>query len=85
MDLDGGGLSREQLVRVEERVNEAVVENRPVRVSFEDEVRTERLQKGEAIFDLGTFDEPGQVTVTIEYLGSDTHRRLTETFTFQVS
>jgi alanyl-tRNA synthetase len=36
VDLDGGAPSREQLVRVEERVNEAAVENRPVRVSFED-------------------------------------------------
>jgi alanyl-tRNA synthetase len=36
VDLDGGALSREQLVRVEERANEVVVENRPVRVSFED-------------------------------------------------
>jgi alanyl-tRNA synthetase len=36
VDLDGGAPSREQLVRVEDRVNEVVVENRPVRVSFED-------------------------------------------------
>jgi alanyl-tRNA synthetase len=36
VDLDGAALSREQLVRVEERVNEVVVENLPVQVSFED-------------------------------------------------
>ncbi len=55
-----------------------------VRVSFEDEVRTETLRKGKALFELGTFDTPGTVTVTIEYLGSDTHQPSTETFTFEV-
>ena len=55
-----------------------------IRVSFEDEVRTETLRRGEALFELGTFDTPGTVTVTVEYLGSDTHRPRTETFTFEV-
>lgn len=55
-----------------------------VRVSFENEVRTETLRRGEALFQLGTFDTPGEVTVTVEYLGSDTHAPLTETFTFEV-
>jgi alanyl-tRNA synthetase len=36
VDLEGGALTQEQLARVEDQVNEAVVENRPVRVSFED-------------------------------------------------
>jgi 5'-nucleotidase len=56
-----------------------------VRITFEDEVRTETLRKGEALFELGTFDNAGEVTITIEYLGSDIHRRVTETFTFEVS
>ena len=55
-----------------------------VRVSYEDEVRTETLQRGEALFELGTFDTPGEVIVTVEYLGSGTHAPLTETFTFDV-
>jgi uncharacterized protein len=55
-----------------------------VRVSFEDEVRTETLRKGTALFELGTFDTPGEVTVTVEYLGSDTHAPRTETFALEV-
>jgi alanyl-tRNA synthetase len=36
VDLEGVGLSREQLGQIEDRANQVVVENRPVRVSFED-------------------------------------------------
>ena len=79
------GTTRPRLVvEVEDDDNRRQDVSGVVRVSFEDEVRTETLRRGEALFELGTFDTPGEVTVTVEYLGSDTHAPLTETFTFEV-
>ena len=79
------GKTRPRLeVEVEDSDNRRQSVSGVVRVSFEDEVRTETLRKGKALFELGTFDTPGEVTVTVEYLGDDTHAPRTETFTFEV-
>ena len=82
--VEAGETRPRLLVEVEDDDNRRQDVSGVVRVSFEDEVRTESLQRGEALFALGTFDTPGEVTVTVEYLGSDTHAPLTETFTFEV-
>ena len=79
------GKTRPRLeVEVEDDDNRRRTVSGVVRVSFEDEVRTETLDRGEALFELGTFDTPGPVTVTVTYLGSATHAPRTETFTFEV-
>ena len=79
------GKTRPRLeVEVEEGDNRSQDVSGVVRVTYEDEVRTETLQRGKALFELGTFDTPGEVIVNVEYLGSGTHAPLTETFTFDV-
>ncbi|QBR91447.1 ExeM/NucH family extracellular endonuclease [Nocardioides euryhalodurans] len=79
------GKTRPRLVvEVEDDDDRRQVVSGVVQVSFEDEVRTETLQRGKALFELGTFDTPGEVVVTVEYLGSQTHAPSTETFTFEV-
>jgi len=45
LDLDTESVSREQLVRVERRANEVVIENRPVAVTFEDAATAAGLRK----------------------------------------
>jgi alanyl-tRNA synthetase len=45
LDLDTESVSREQLVRVEHRANEVVIENRPVAVTFEDAATAVGLRK----------------------------------------
>ena len=45
LDLDTESVSREQLVRVERRANEVVIENRPVAVTFEDAATAVGLRK----------------------------------------
>jgi alanyl-tRNA synthetase len=46
LDLDTGLLSADQVIRVEERANEIVVENRPVEVTFEEAATAIGLRKG---------------------------------------
>jgi Ser-tRNA(Ala) deacylase AlaX len=45
LDLDTGSFSREQTVEAEARVNQAVTDNRPIRVSFEDAGSAAGLRK----------------------------------------
>jgi alanyl-tRNA synthetase len=45
LDLDAGGLTPEQVAKVEVRANEIVVGNRPVQVSFEDAASANGLRK----------------------------------------
>jgi alanyl-tRNA synthetase len=45
LDLDAGGVTPDQVVKVEARANEIVVENRPVQVGFEDSASANGLRK----------------------------------------
>ena len=45
VDVDAGSLSPEEVVRVEEKANEIIVQNRTVSISFEDAQQAEGLRK----------------------------------------